>query len=225
MAEIKCVFCDRSFSTKGTYGRHLDLKRGDALHPDADVEQLRKGVVRRGEKDNEPKVKKRKSEVSKRYNSKVDVKERNKLRRKERDLRIKARLNACEWYFDHIEPPVLELTSFAYAVATQVPSSLWPETGVPLEREFNLTVGRLTALDTAKSDVLFNLYAQWKKLLAEEQKAQWAAESARALRTHLGGRSLYELANAKAIVDKKQQELYEEYTLSEMFDMIASDSE
>ncbi|GEQ72794.1 hypothetical protein JCM33374_g6482 [Metschnikowia sp. JCM 33374] len=113
-----CGFCGRNFSRKGTYGRHLDSKKGDIRHPADRIEELRGAVVRRAVRGAGPTTakaamqkvaktksnQKTKSEISKKYNSKDAVKEKNKARRKERDLRIKAQLQASEWYVGTLTP-------------------------------------------------------------------------------------------------------------------------
>ncbi|OBA22099.1 hypothetical protein METBIDRAFT_146331 [Metschnikowia bicuspidata var. bicuspidata NRRL YB-4993] len=116
-ASFPCHFCGRAFSRKGTYGRHLDSKKGDAQHPAGQVEALRSGVVRRAaRRAGEPvadekagrapkKVKRQKSQIAKVYNSKTAVKEKNRARRRARDLRLKAQLQAHEWYIGMLSGP------------------------------------------------------------------------------------------------------------------------
>ncbi|KAJ8139904.1 hypothetical protein OY671_006897 [Metschnikowia pulcherrima] len=169
-----CEFCGKQFSRKGTYGRHLDTKKGDPNHPLEAVAALRSGVVRRaysaGAKaaSDEYRVdkskrtpqknaqKKSKSEISKLYNSKEIVKEKNKARRKQRDLRLKAQLMASEWYLssiaqqgqgqnqgqnqasaethlDNIATPKSYTEAetcaakYAFALASHVPLAMWPK--------------------------------------------------------------------------------------------------
>lgn len=198
-----CGFCGRQFSRKGTYGRHLDSKKGDSSHPAHEVEALRASVVRRGQKreevalekksgpekldiglmpKNPGKVKKSKNEVSRMYNSKESVKEKNKLRRKERDLRIKARLGACDWYIstltkgvaqdksvaqnmdqkveekkeeNHKNDAEIDGAKYAFIVASHVPPSQWPILGeFPGENQFTTVVGKLTAQANLSSPAL-----------------------------------------------------------------------
>ncbi|KAM9907138.1 hypothetical protein OXX79_001138 [Metschnikowia pulcherrima] len=170
-----CEFCGKQFSRKGTYGRHLDMKKGDPNHPLEAVAALRSGVVRRaysaGAKtaNDEYRVdkskqtpqkhaqKKTKKEISRLYNSKETVKEKNKARRKQRDLRLKAQLMASEWYLTsiaqqgqgqnqgqnqqasaetHLENIVTAnpnteaetcAAKYAFALASHVPLAMWPK--------------------------------------------------------------------------------------------------
>ncbi|ANB12057.1 hypothetical protein AWJ20_292 [Sugiyamaella lignohabitans] len=89
-----CQFCGRMFSHPGSLGRHLDLKRGNRLHPAALVDRIRGDVKRRGDP---VEVKNRRAQRARLYNSREDVKQRAKLRRKEREktesARAVARLN------------------------------------------------------------------------------------------------------------------------------------
>ena len=165
-----CEFCEKQFSRKGTYGRHLDTKKGDPKHPLEAVAALRSGVVRRAysagakaasdeyrvdkskqtpQKDAQ---KKTKSEISRLYNSKETVKEKNRTRRKQRDLRLKAQLMASEWYLaliaqqgqgqnqasaethlDNTVPPNPNTEAetcadkYAFALASHVPLAMWPK--------------------------------------------------------------------------------------------------
>lgn len=223
--KVTCAFCGRDFSTKGTYGRHLDSKKGDLRHPHEEVEALRKHVVRRGERDqNGPEVKKRRSEISKRYNEKLDVKERNRSRRRERDMQLKAKLAAYDWFMGLLPQPSLELRSFPYLVATLIPANSWPADGaLPSGPEFNLVLTKLTAIDTSKSDRLYSLYGSWKLLPENEQRLMWERERSKALCENLKDTSLWEVANARKLVKNKQAELYDQYAQRDLFDMIASE--
>ena len=166
-----CEFCEKQFSRKGTYGRHLDTKKGDPKHPLEAVAALRSGVVRRAysagakaasdeyrvdkskqtpQKDAQKKTKR---EISRLYNSKETVKEKNRARRKQRDLRLKAQLMASEWYLTLIAQqgqgqnqqtsaethlgnivtanPNTEAekcaAKYAFALASHVPLAMWPK--------------------------------------------------------------------------------------------------
>ncbi|KAM9922653.1 hypothetical protein OXX59_005677 [Metschnikowia pulcherrima] len=165
-----CEFCGKQFSRKGTYGRHLDTKKGDPKHPLEAVAALRSGVVRRAHSSgakfasDEYRVdkskqtpqknaqKKSKREISRLYNSKETVKEKNRARRKQRDLRLKAQLMASEWYLSSIaqqgqgqnqasaETPLDNIATpksyteaetcaakYAFALASHVPLAMWPK--------------------------------------------------------------------------------------------------
>ena len=97
--------------------------------------------------------KKTKREISRLYNSKETVKEKNRARRKQRDLRLKAQLMASEWYLtliaqqgqgqnqqtsaethlDNIVPPNPNTEAekcaakYAFALASHVPLAMWPK--------------------------------------------------------------------------------------------------
>lgn len=119
-----CQFCGHVFSHPGSLGRHLDLKRGTRLHPSDQIDLIRKNVKRRGDV---VEVKARRAKRARVYNSREDVRERSRLRRRQKEREEKARIKANEAFIESIGKPTLPPhPSFAYLVLFFLPPTQWP---------------------------------------------------------------------------------------------------
>lgn len=217
---MECRFCGNHFKTKSTYGRHLDSKKGDSQHPANEVEVIRKDVVRRGEKRPPTEESKaRRLKASKTYNDKDSVKEKNKLRRKNRDEQIKAKLQAAEWYLHKISGSTYSQVPklFPYLVASHVSLDQWPEYDeVPGRAEFNHLLAKLKEVDE-----IYESYRDWKQKDEDARKREWHSEAWRALKEMKT--SLWELRNAPSLVEEKQKEIYESY--GDVFQLLVDSDE
>lgn len=229
LTRIECPFCKKAFASKSTYGRHLDLKRADKLHPAEEVDNLRKNVVRRGE--NRPQSvdraiahKNARLKASRTYNAKEDVRERNKRRRKDRDTSIKASLRASSWYLEKLGKGRLpESRGFVGMVLAYLPPLKWPEFGeFPGETEFQRVLASLGGF-LAGEDV-FAAWQEWKTEKGDKQHL-WQKEAYLALRQALLDTSLHQIVCGRDVVKTKQEELYQEYSESDILGMIISDEE
>lgn len=223
-----CKFCGLSLASKGTYGRHLDSRKGDAKHPQEEIEQMRANVIRRGKsrlKESVEIAKQKKRQLAKAHYSKELVQEKNKLRRKERDTRIKARLKACEWFLEKLAGNAAprELYTLSGFVATFLPPKLWPQFGqVPEESEFKRVLAILSLLENALSSKLFEAFATWKKLDETTKLDLWRRDLYAAAQAGMSEFSFHNLCNAPRLLEQKQNELYENYTQGEILELIAS---
>lgn len=225
---IECQFCKKTFASKSTYGRHLDSKRQDPLHPASEVDLIRKNVVRRGENSKldplrQLRAKSARKKASSIYNSKPDVKERNKRRRRERDVGIKAKLHAHTWYLGKLSyEKQIAAKTFLEMVALYLPPENWPAHGeIPGETEFLKIVGLVSG---EVSGALFAAWDQWKKYEGNREE-KWRQESMKIMREVLGSTSLHEIGNCCQLVEKKLRELNDEYSNSDVLHMLVSESE
>ena len=109
-----CPFCGKTFSHPGSLGRHLDLKRGGRLHPAEQIDIIRGDVKRRGDPEE---IKARRAKRARLYNSRDDVKERAKVRRKAKEKSDRAKAIARKKFIQRIGVPSLPPhPSFAYVV-------------------------------------------------------------------------------------------------------------
>lgn len=226
---VDCRFCSRQFASKSTYGRHLDSKRADALHPADEVDALRKNVVRRGDvrvvdptKQNEDRLAKKKA--ARIYNLKVDVKERNKRRRKERDVRIKATLDAYARYTSKLaEGKVEEPKTFLEMVAVYLPVNSWPKLGdFPGESELQKVLAVLVGKSSA--DGVFVAWDEWKRDEGDKAK-MWQEVSDKVLRQALGETSLHEIVHGEDLVKEMGKEGVESYSQGDIFELLMSGDE
>lgn len=209
---VFCTFCNKPFGSKLTLGRHLDSRIGDLQHPEEDIRRLRSNVIRRGEKRDVTKLKTRRQQVSRDYNNKLEVREKNKLRRKKRDQRIGARLKATDWYLAKFQPPgganLPEDVSFPGMVATHLLPSQWPpDKEVPGQKQMDHLLGRIDEVLNVDLNRLYKVFSDWKCLDVNELREQWANEVWLAVRKHLGETSLGEVSGAWRLVEQKQEEI------------------
>lgn len=217
MPTYKCSFCDKEYASKSSLGRHLDTKKDDDLHPLDDIDALRHKVVRRGD-DHLPEehIRKRRAVLAK-YNAKEDVKEKNKLRRRERDIRIKARLEALSWFIDKLNKTSAasiqhDYSNFPLSVAYLLPPVDWPDK-YPGQPEFNELLNKVR---TDQSERLLKSYNDWERRSEEEKLAAWAQQVSHAVRASLGSMSLKELHDAVETVESKTRSLFDTYLRAEM---------
>lgn len=206
---VECPFCRKKFASKSTYGRHLDSKRADSLHPAEEVDALRKNVVRRGERGSDEvrqeKQKIAKQKASRAYNLKDDVKERNKRRRKERDVRIKASLKAYAWYTSKLaKSEMKEPVTFLEMVAVYLPVSQWPKPGeYPGESELQKLLATLVGKSSA--DGVFGAWDAWKRSEGDKEK-KWRDTSNKMLQETLQNTSLWEIVRCQQLINEKCKE-------------------
>lgn len=215
--KLHCKFCERPFSTKSTLGRHLDQRSGDERHPSAEIAQLRENVARRGEhrKPSEPsKVDKlKRQKISKNYNEKEDVRERNKERRRNRDERIKAQLQAFQWYIDKLSKPTkteqteASTARFPLLVARVLQPEQWAENNAyPGQEQLNHLVGKIDEIDNTDLTRLLEDFKIWDQEKPDTKQELWIKSVFSCVKTGLQGISIRELEDAKRIVELKQKE-------------------
>lgn len=153
----------------------------------------------------------RRQQVSRAYNSKLDVKEKNKLRRKKRDQRISARLKATDWYLSKLASTLNgDAVTFPAIVAAHLPPKYWPRDGLaPGQEQMDRLLRRIEDVLNLDLNRLYSVFSQWRWLSVEEQMESWKKEAWLAVREHLGSTSLWEISSAKELVDKKQEEILE----------------
>lgn len=224
---FECRFCRKVFASKSTYGRHLDLKRADALHPAPEVDAIRGAVVRRGEnrqldETRLAQLKKGRQRASRAYNAKEDVRERNKQRRKQRDTRISASVRANEWFLTKLSGGEIGgCKTFTQMVAVHLPPTEWPEEGVPGETQLQ----KLLATQLGENpDQVFAAWNKWKSADGDKL-AIWQQDSRNAAIGALKGTSVFELVNCRQVVEAKRREVYDQLSQPDLFDMIVTDSE
>lgn len=221
MDSIECRFCRKSFKSKSTLGRHLDLKKADELHPAEEVDAIRGNVVRRGENRHLDKEKQQhtrllRQKASRAYNSKDSVKERNRARRKLRDARISAAAQANKWYLDRLSKgKQTEAKTFPQLCAVYLAPLEWLE--VPGETQLQKLLAKLGD----KPDSVFGAWNEWKS--QENQREVWVQESRDAMMRTLNETSCYDIKNCVSAVEKRQGELYDKLSQPELYDMIAED--
>ena len=210
-----CKFCKKHFSHQGSYGRHLDLKKGDELHPVEEIAKIRSKVIRRnGFLDNERiEARKSKKKVASRiYNKRENVKEKNKIRRKLRDREIKAKLLTNEWYLNQLGNGSTNhgLPTFAKIVCLYLPVRNWPVDSPPAEEVFD----ELIAISANHSSTLLeeakDSYTIWQSYSLERRRDLWFAEQKKTLEETLGNFSLIDLQQRNQIMDKQKKDTFED---------------
>lgn len=206
--KFACPFCDKQFQQRGSYGRHLDYKRGDDLHPAEEIDKLRQNVIRRSadptlRKNQDTKRKRQLS--SKKYNLKEDIREKNKLKRKIRDRQIKAKLMTYDNFFKRFNEVLLEVdTSFARYCSTVLPIAKWPLEQAPDEPELHQIIDKVTSqpdiYDENMITTIKNAFDIWSPLSPELKLKTWKQEKTHALSTVLGDLNLYELQNHERVL-------------------------
>ncbi|VVT46231.1 uncharacterized protein SAPINGB_P001111 [Magnusiomyces paraingens] len=208
-----CQFCGHVFSHSGSLGRHLDLKRGTRLHPADQIDLIRADVKRRGDV---MEVRARRAKRAKEYNSREDVRERARARRKMKDLVHRSREQARQNFFDRIGTPHLPPhPSFAYVVLYFLPPALWPHdppTSQTLEqlkqaleplREFYDNKMPLEEY-TNKINVA---YEQWSLMNKDSRMEIWNREQRRVAEAALGSLSLHDLGSRDLWLDMEEQRI------------------
>lgn len=202
-----CRFCKKQFSHTGSYGRHLDNKKGDLLHPIQQIDAIRGKVVRRNGIVDENKIAQRRTRkriASRLYNKQEAVKEKNRLRRKRRDKDIKARIDAFEWLLHQFGSQCSSEDAFVDMVCLHVPIRKWPLEDIPCLTTLDELLQVLMSHDPllqakAKSD-----YQVWDSLLPESKKKSWLAACKKHLSKSLGSFTLYNLQHMNQLVDQEK---------------------
>lgn len=194
-----CQFCGKIFSHPGSLGRHLDLKRGTRLHPASEIDLIRADVKRRGDA---VEIKTRRAKRAKVYNSREDVKERARIRRKLKERGDRAHAAASRNFIKRIGLPSLPPhPSFAYVVLYFLSPSQWPHDPPTTQTYAHLE----QALQPLRSiDIhMFNDYVnkvnvafeQWSVMNKQSKMEIWAREQRRVAEAALGSLSLYDLGS------------------------------
>lgn len=211
-----CAFCKKHFSHQGSYGRHLDLKKGDELHPEEEVAKIRSKVIRRnGPLDTERIAGQRskKKIASKLYNKREDVRERNKYRRKLRDRDIKARLLAYDWFLGQLGSPdpavKTESVSFARLVCLHLPVQHWPLGAPPSLESFNILVKSLSHDLPELLNQVNDAHSAWQNIAPEKQAEIWVLEQRNTLQETLGSLTLFGLQSRKDVIQKQRKRAFE----------------
>ncbi|KAI5955687.1 hypothetical protein KGF54_001189 [Candida jiufengensis] len=228
-----CQFCDKQFSQKGSLLRHLDTRKGDSLHPIDKIDLIRNNSIRRRSVDITPitdfnKIPiTRKRRASKKSMARSQMssdsasgqKEKSKLRRKLRDRRIKAKLISNEWMIDKFTKQVMPdikqqpitPSTFCYFVAFYVPIKSWPllSTGYPTTSLYEEVISQIN-----DQEVLVNIFNQslqsYEQLGVEDKRRIWLEQIQYCLNSSINEINLTTLNNIKSIVEKKEQNIFEE---------------
>lgn len=194
-----CEFCGKTFSHPGSLGRHLDLKRGTRLHPAAEIDLIRADVKRRGDA---VEIKTRRAKRARVYNSREDVKERARIRRKSKERNDRAHAAARQNFIERIGLPSLPPhPSFAYVVLYFLPPAQWPH-----DPPTTQTYGHLEQALQPLENLDFQLYndytnkinvafEQWSVMNKQSKMEIWAREQRRVAEAALGRLSLCDLGS------------------------------
>ncbi|KAK9467131.1 hypothetical protein V1512DRAFT_262006 [Lipomyces arxii] len=205
-----CIFCHKTFSHPGSLGRHLDLKRGTRLHPADAVDQLRGDVKRRGDIIE---IKARRARRAKEYNARDEVKERAKMRRKEKDRTGRAREEAKGNFLNRLGLPLLPThPSFPYMVLYFLPPSQWPH-DPPTQETYNqltMTIDPQLHMDddrfidwASKAKVAYENWLTWPK---QKKTEIWNREQRMAGESALGSLTLYDLGRREQwLIDEEKR--------------------
>mmetsp|Transcript_3145 Transcript_3145/g.3747 ORF Transcript_3145/g.3747 Transcript_3145/m.3747 type:complete len:394 (+) Transcript_3145:20-1201(+) len=209
-----CKFCKKHFSHQGSYGRHLDLKKGDELHPMEEIAKIRSKVVRRnGFLDNERlEARKSKKKVASRiYNKRENVKEKNKIRRKLRDRDIKAKLLTNEWFLNQLGggSTRLEQSTFAKLVCLYIPVNSWPLGSPPGKDIFENLIAVSANHSNALLEEVKDSYSVWQGYSFEKRRDIWFSEQKQTLEETLGNFTLVDLQERNQIMDKQKKVTFE----------------
>ncbi|KAA8916733.1 hypothetical protein TRICI_001129 [Trichomonascus ciferrii] len=207
-----CPFCGRTFSHPGSLGRHLDLKRGTRLHPANKVDQIRGDVKRRGDI---VEIKARRSKRAKIYNSRPDVKDRARARRKHKERSDKARGIAKSRFIDRLGVPQLPPhPSFAFMVLYFLPPSQWPH-DPPTRQTYDQLQTTLDSLPhelRSKAEVAFE---QWSVMNMQTKMDIWAREQRRAAEAAIGSITLYDLGARESWLAMEESRIVSEMVANE----------
>uniref|UniRef100_A0A060T5J3 ARAD1B12100p n=1 Tax=Blastobotrys adeninivorans TaxID=409370 RepID=A0A060T5J3_BLAAD len=167
-----CPFCLRSFSHPGSLGRHLDLKRGTRVHPAPKVDLIRRDVKRRGDV---VEIKTRRAQRAKEYNSREDVKERAKARRRAKERSDRARELARIHFINRLSAPSLPPhPSFALVVLYFLPTTHWPH-DPPTGETYELLMSTIDPQDPVRSKV-DAAFEQWRHMDMDTRQGVWIRE-------------------------------------------------
>lgn len=206
-----CQFCGRVFTHPGSLGRHLDLKRGTRLHPADQIDIIRADVKRRGDI---VEVKARRAQRAKAYNAREDVKERARIRRRQKGRLDRFRAQAQNKFMERIGMPSLPPhPSFAYVVLYFLQPSLWPH-DPPTSQTLDQLQHALQPLESINSktyaDYLNKVnvaFEQWKIMNKQSRMEIWHREQRRVAEAALGSLSLYDLGSRQVWLEKEVKRL------------------
>ncbi|ODQ65883.1 hypothetical protein NADFUDRAFT_51162 [Nadsonia fulvescens var. elongata DSM 6958] len=192
-----CQFCGKIFSHPGSLGRHLDMKRGSRLHPAEQVDLIRGDVKRRGDV---VEIRARRAKRAKVYNARLDVKERARLRRKQKDRHYKASVEANKKFIGRLGMPSLPThPTFAYMVLYFLPPNQWPHDPPTAQTysDLELSLGNLNNADMYQRyyEFLNVAFETWQQISKQQRQDIWLREIRRAAEESLGNLSLFELAS------------------------------
>lgn len=221
-----CKYCGKHFSHKGSFGRHLDLKKGDSLHPLEQINVIRSTVARRGERNNKRHKKVPNSNITIKEKSKImassnivseNIKEKNKIRRKLRDRHIKSKLMTSQWFIEQFvgKESVTEKSSFARYVSLYLPVKLWPI--IPDSSSYDLVMSCMETrnLDKHKLETSFE---EWKSLETTRREQIWKTESYNAISATIGNICLVDLHNVKEYIARKEKETFQDICTQDNLD-------
>ncbi|ODQ77389.1 hypothetical protein BABINDRAFT_163635 [Babjeviella inositovora NRRL Y-12698] len=216
-----CPFCGRTFSHPGSLGRHMDLKKGTRLHPADEIERLRGNVKRRGDK---VEIQNRRRLRTKEYNSRQDVRERNRVRRRLKDRSNRARNISQKIFLNRLGNPTFSINpTFARFVVYFLPPSQWPPELPNLDTFKHLTnllsptghgsaATAKTATGSNNNDLLTEYfhklnyaYESWSALAHAEQQTTWTKEIRASMEDTLGGLSLFDLASRDIWIEEESK--------------------
>ncbi|KAK9463513.1 uncharacterized protein V1516DRAFT_667979 [Lipomyces oligophaga] len=208
-----CIFCRKTFSHPGSLGRHLDLKRGTRLHPAEAVDQLRGDVKRRGDI---VEIKARRARRAKEYNARDEVKERAKMRRKEKERSMRSREEAKLNFLNRLGMPALPPhPSFPYMVLYFLPPAQWPHDPPTQETYNQLTLALDPSLHmeddryldwSSKAKVA---YDNWQQLNKAKKLEVWNREQRSAAEAALGTLTLLDLGRRDDWLIEEEKRLAE----------------
>lgn len=231
-----CSYCHQSFSHKGSYGRHLDNKKGDALHPHDEIVKMRSSVIRRTGNVIKPPVSKvhKPSLVNSKVASHnpessvvVDKIEMNKIRRKLRDRHIKSKILTYKWLVDQfgtVSRP--SNVSFADSVCLYLPINQWP-IRYPDNLCFEQLNSHVTDDDLRAS--IANQFVEWQSLDQEQKKEAWDQTKAQMISQSIGQFCIDDLGQMKSVVRQREQQLFNQFceadNLTKYVDATAKDTD
>lgn len=213
-----CSYCHQSFSHKGSYGRHLDNKKGDSLHPHDEIVEMRSSVIRRTGNTIKPPTSKvhKRSLVNSNISSHgpessvvVDKIEMSKVRRKLRDRHIKSKILTYKWLMDQfgtISHP--SNVSFADSVCLYLPINQWP-----IKYPDKLCFDQLNTQvsdDDLKGSIA-NQFVEWQSLDQEQKKEAWDQTKSQMISQSIGQFSIADLGQMKTVVRQREQQLFTQF--------------
>lgn len=193
-----CPFCHRTFSHYGSLGRHLDLKKGSKLHPFDIIDKMRADVNRRGDAE---KVKQRRRLKAKIYNAREDIKQRNRIKRKERDgLLKKKNTKMKELYYNLGYPKVSVTESFCYYLIYFLKPAEWSD-NLPDENSLQLLLSVISNIFSSDVSYLSQLtqsvhksYEAWNKLPEHQKLILYLQEFKNSMKIVLNNTTMFELS-------------------------------
>jgi hypothetical protein len=212
-----CSFCNKSFSHQGSYGKHLDYKKGDNLHPINEIDNIRSSVKRRnGSKTKINKPKCRNSLVTSKVASKIDFNQDNrgreltKIRRKLRDRHIKSKLLTQGWLLDQFGSYVKLEPNFAELVCLYLKINQWP-TSFPDSQSYELVSKSMEKINNSSlSNKLLDEFIKWQNLTDQQKSHSWRRARTEALNDTIGRFSIQDLNTIKNLVIQQEKFTFEQ---------------